>query len=133
MIGKVVYYRLSNNVNVATIVGNRIYQDMPPQDVAFPFMVYTITNTEPTGTKDYSTKSVQDLIQVQIDMYTRKIVDASNLASYVRTALDGYTGTYLSLTIQQTRFLNDASGDADMEMGVYYRTQDYEFHIHKQN
>lgn len=133
MIGKIIYYQLSNDANVASIVGNRIYMDMPPQDVAFPFIVYSINGTAPTNTKDYNTKSVLDSLTIQIDMYTRKVTDSANLSNYVRNRLDGYQGEFLGMTIKQTRFLDEVSGDRDMEMGVYYRSQDYEFHLHKSN
>jgi len=101
VIGKAIYYLLSNDIDVSGIVGTRIYQDMPPQDSAFPFIVYTVISTAPTNTKDYSTKSVLDAVQVQIDMYSRKVTEINNLATYVRNQLDGYTGTQSGSTIRQ--------------------------------
>jgi len=133
VIGKALYYLLSNDIDVSGIVGTRIYQDMPPQDSAFPFIVYTVISTAPTNTKDYSTKSVLDAVQVQIDMYSRKVTEINNLATYVRNQLDGYTGTQSGSIIRQCRFLNDSSGDPELEIPVYFRSQDYEIHLHKTN
>lgn len=131
MIGKAIYNLLSNNLAVSSIVGTRIYQDMPPQDVAFPFVVYTILSTIPTNTKDVNTRSVLDAQVVQLDMYSKKVVESNNLAEAVRARLDGFEGTVAGLTIKQCRFTGDTSAAEDLELGVYFRSQDYEFHIHK--
>lgn len=131
MIGKAIYYLLANDITVSGIVGTRIYQDMPPQDVHFPFVVYTILSTIPTSTKDYKSKSVLDALTIQLDMYSRKVVESNNLAVAVRSKLDGFEGTQSGLNIRQCKFLDDTSAAEDLELGVYFRSQDYEFHIHK--
>jgi hypothetical protein len=43
MIGKVIYGRLSTDAAVTGICGLNIFPDIAPQNVQYPFMVYTIT------------------------------------------------------------------------------------------
>ena len=47
MIGKVIYGRLTTDAAVTGICGLNIYPDIAPQNVQYPFMVYTIVNSLP--------------------------------------------------------------------------------------
>ena len=52
MIGKLIYGRLSTATNITAIVGTNIYPDITPQNVDYPFVVYTATNSTPVDYKD---------------------------------------------------------------------------------
>ena len=86
MIGKVIYGRLTTDAAVTGICGLSIYPDIAPQNVQYPFIVYTITNSIPVDYKDG--QSNLEEINIQIDVYTNNYETTQTLANNVRNRLD---------------------------------------------
>ena len=72
MIGKVIYGRLSTDTAITNICGLSIYPDIAPQNVQYPFIVYTITNSTPVDYKDG--QSNLEEINLQVDIYTLSLI-----------------------------------------------------------
>ena len=51
IVGKAIYYLLTNATDVTDIVSTRIYPEIAQQDADLPYIVYAIANNEPTDTK----------------------------------------------------------------------------------
>lgn len=119
-IGKVVYSVLG------TLVFNRVYPVVAPQNPTYPFMVYNVVSVTPNATK--ATTSVSDKIRVQVDMYDKDIDALNTLASSVRDALDLLTGTYSSIIVSTCRF-DGQEAPYQNEVRVYCISQDYIFRI----
>ena len=67
MIGKLIYSRLSTDGSITAYVGTKIYPDITPQNVQYPFVVYTIVNSLPVDFKDG--QSNLEEITLQIDVF----------------------------------------------------------------
>jgi len=123
MIGKVIYGRLINDVNVTTIVGEKIYPDLTPQDVQYPFCVYTIVNSTPVDFKDG--QSNLEEVQFQIDCYTQSYDSTQELANNVRINLDRFTGTVNTVSVQTIKYMSSDSQVYNPTLNVYWMSVDF--------
>lgn len=126
-VGKVIYDLLSNDATVSATVGTKIYPDIAPQTTSFPYVVYQEISTTPTDDKDGTSKL--DSIRLQIDMYDDNYDDIETLATAIRDALDRQTGTIQSVAVDKIIFSNEVSGNYDIDMNIWWRSQDYDIRI----
>jgi hypothetical protein len=129
-LGKVIYNLLSNNSGVYNLAHYRIYPITAPQNTTFPFVVYTITNTEPSLTKDGV--SPLDVISFQIDCYSTQYDENTSLANAVRSALDYYTGTVEGQQIQRIRFVGEGDGDYNAELEIFWKSLDFSIRLKRE-
>ena len=129
-LGKVIYNLLSTNSGVYNLAHYRIYPITAPQNTTFPFLVYTITNQEPSLTKDGV--SGLDVISFQIDCYSTKYDENTQLANAVRSALDFYTGTVEGHQVQRIRFTGEGDGDYNEEVGVFWKSLDFDLRLKRE-
>lgn len=126
-VGKVIYDKLSSDGPVSGLVSTRIYPDTVPQEATFPYIAYTVISTSPTDEKDGA--SQLDEVQVQIDIYSRAYGTTQDIATAARTALDRFSGTNNSVVVDKIIFQNEASGQYEPMIGVYWITQDYRVRV----
>ena len=86
-----IYTILAADSNVSGAFSTRIYPAVAPMDVDMPCIVYEIGNIASINTKDDVT--VWDEADCTVMVIATKHSDCETYAGYVRTALDGYTGT----------------------------------------
>jgi len=123
MIGKVIYGRLSTDVAVTGVCGLRIYPDIAPQNVEYPFIVYTIINSTPVDFKDG--QSNLEEISVQLDVYTNNYETTQTLSNAVRNRLDRFTGTLNSVNIQTIKYMSSDSQVYNADLNVYWMSIDF--------
>jgi hypothetical protein len=123
MIGKVIYGRLSTDAAVTGICALRIYPDIAPQNVAYPFIVYTITNSVPVDYKD----SIANLDEynVQVDVYTNNYDTTQTLANSVRNRLDRFAGTVSTVEVQTIKYMSSDSQAYNEDLNVYWMSIDF--------
>jgi hypothetical protein len=123
MIGKVIYGRLSTDAAVTGTCGLRIYPDIAPQNVAYPFIVYTITNSVPIDYKD----SIANLDEynVQVDVYTNNYDTTQTLANSVRNRLDRFAGTVSTVEVQTIKYMSSDSQAYNEDLNVYWMSIDF--------
>lgn len=118
MVGKAVFKILSDNSEVAAIVGKRIYPETATQRETFPYITYEETDVTPPLTKDVES---QVFVTVQINCYDKRgrsgggYATLADLANKVIDALYGVTGTYANEVIQMSQYLSsdDLSFEAE--------------------
>jgi len=123
MIGKVIYGKLSQESTVVAIVGQKIYPDLTPQDVKYPFCVYTIVNSTPVDFKDG--QSNLEEVQFQIDCYTQSYDTTQELANNVRNSLDRFTGTVNGIDVQTIKYMSSDSEVYNPTLNVYWMSVDF--------
>lgn len=99
-----IYARLKDFAALNAVVGNRIYPTTPTEDTTAPFVVYTITGSEP----QVHTQGVSNLSRYTLDIDAWAIdLDATLEAlDATRQAFHGYRGGTIQgsfLTSQQTQ------------------------------
>tara|TARA_S200002703_G_scaffold158352_1_gene168476 strand:+ start:1108 stop:1518 length:411 start_codon:yes stop_codon:yes gene_type:complete len=129
-IGKAIYSILSGNATVSGLVSTRIYPVVVPQDTSFPFVVFTITSEEPSHSKDGV--SGLDVISFQVDCYGLEYDENTTLANAVRTALDFYKGTIGGQNVQRIRFQDVSDGEYDEDLGVFWKSLDFDARLKRE-
>ena len=123
MIGKLIYSRLSTDGSITAYVGTKIYPDITPQNVQYPFVVYTIVNSLPVDFKDG--QSNLEEITLQIDVYTQSYDDTQELANLIRNRLDRFTGTVEGIDVQTIKYMSSDSQVFNAELSVYWMSIDF--------
>jgi hypothetical protein len=123
MIGKLIYSRLSTDGAILAYVGSKIYPDIVPQNVQYPFVVYTITNSTPVDYKDG--QSNLEEIELQIDVYTQNYDDTQDLANLIRNRLDRFVGTVEGVEVQSIKYTASDSQVYNAELSVYWMSVDF--------
>jgi len=126
IVGKAIYYLLTNATDVTDVVSTRIYPEVAQQDSDLPFIVYNVTNNEPTDTKPEPSKL--DTAQVEVNIYAESYTEAIDLAVAVRAALDRVKGTYSGVNVQSIQYLNEII-DFDEPQRAYNISADYDVRI----
>jgi hypothetical protein len=123
MIGKLIYSRLSTDGLITDYVGTKIYPDITPQNVQYPFVVYTIVNSLPVDFKDG--QSNLEEITLQIDVYTQSYDDTQDLANLIRNRLDRFTGIVEGIDVQTIKYMSSDSQVFNAELSVYWMSIDF--------
>ena len=123
MIGKLIYSRLSTDGSITAYIGTKIYPDITPQNVQYPFVVYTITNSLPVDYKDG--QSNLEEITLQVDVYTQSYDDTQDLANLIRNRLDRFTGTVEGIDVQTIKYMSSDSQVYNAELSVYWMSIDF--------
>jgi hypothetical protein len=123
MIGKLIYSRLSTDGSITAYIGTKIYPDITPQNVQYPFVVYTIVNSLPVDFKDG--QSNLEEITLQIDVYTQSYDDTQDLANLIRNRLDRFTGTVEGIDVQTIKYMSSDSQVYNAELSVYWMSIDF--------
>ena len=127
MIGDIINKLLADG-RVTADVGTRIFPVHIDQAQALPAIMVTITdiNTNPTKTATSS----DDLVDLDVTVYSRSAKESFDVAESVRISLDNFTGTMGSTDFQSLRFeslsLNHFAGD-----DVFICGSEYTAHIRR--
>jgi hypothetical protein len=127
--GKAIYGILAGNTDVTDLISTRIYPDMATQKAAYPFAVYTITSTQPSDSKDGA--SVLDDVEFTVMLYASTYAGVQDISEKVRTALDRYTGTVESVSVQSIRFLDTRSAQMEFDKHIFIVNQAYSARINR--
>jgi hypothetical protein len=123
MIGKLIYTRLSTASNITAIISTNIYPDITPQNVDYPFIVYTIIDSNPVDFKDG--QSNLEEIDLQIDVYTQNYDTTQNLSNLIRNRLDRFVGTLEGVEVQTIKYVRQSSEVFNAELSVYWVSIDF--------
>lgn len=123
MIGKVIYGRLSTDVAVTGVCGLRIYPDIAPQNVAYPFCVYTIINSVPVDFKDG--QSNLEEVNFQVDVYTNNYDTTQSLSNSIRNRLDRFVGIVNDVSVQTIKYMSSDSQAYNPDLNVYWMSVDF--------
>jgi hypothetical protein len=123
MIGKLIYGRLSTASNITAIISTNIYPDITPQNVDYPFIVYSIIDSNPIDFKDG--QSNLEEIDLQIDVYTQNYDTTQNLSNLIRNRLDRFVGTVEGVEVQSIKYVRQSSQVFNAELSVYWVSIDF--------
>ncbi len=123
-IGKIVFQRLFDSLDITQIVGDKIYPGKVAEDRVFPAIVYN-TQSSPILTKDATNI---DQPRVQVLIYSHSYEEAQRLAGFCKTALEVYNYTMHAINVHWAR-LSASQDDYDPELKLHQVQQDYNFTI----
>jgi hypothetical protein len=121
--GKAIYKLLKDSADVGAICADRIYPELAQQDADMPFIVYTVTDTTPSATKNATSKL--DTARVELYCVSDDYETGMNLGIAVRSALDRVSGTISAVEVQSIDFdTSDIQFDPDQRVYVLEQTYD---------
>jgi hypothetical protein len=114
------------NISVQEVVLNKIFPELAPPDIDAPYIVYSVVSNSPSDTKnangDIDTASIE--VYGFQDTYNKAV----DLGVSVRAALDRKTGTYNTIEIQSTNYVNEQM-DVNEARKLWAAIQDYSIRI----
>ena len=127
------FSRLTSQTNVSQHIGTRVYPIIAPQGTPLPLVVYQRTSVE--RPQSLTGNVGNPVVTLQLTTYGTSYTSGKNIARAVRLAIDGWTGTTASVTIQRTTLVSEADGvdlPADDQTLPYYNVQQtFEFRINE--
>lgn len=101
MIRDAIYSILSADTTL-TALTSRISHGIANQEGNMPYVTFMVYDTDPNPTKD--TLSEVDIVYLAVNCISQNNRNCILIAEAVRSALDGYSGTISSTTIQSITF-----------------------------
>ena len=121
--GAAIYKLLKDSTAVGDICADRIYPELAQQDADTPFIVYTVTDTTPSPTKNATSKL--DTARVELYCVGGDYEELMDLGIAVRGALDRQGGTISDVQVQSIQFdTSDIQYDPDQSVYVLEQTYD---------
>ena len=125
-VGKALYNILSSDADIVAICGTRVYPEIADQDAALPFIVYKVSDIQPSGTKSGS--SSLDTARVDVYCVSEEYGEAMTISDEVRSALDRVGGTYTGVNIQSIDF-DTADVEFDSDQRAYIAEATYNVRV----
>ena len=127
------FQRQTSQTAVSQYIGSRVYPLLAPTGTPLPLVIYQRTAVE--RPQSLAGNVGNPVVTLQLTTYGTSYTSVKNIARQVRLALDGWTGTTASVTIQRTTLVSEADGvdmPADDQMLPYYNVQQsFEFRINE--
>ena len=118
---------------MSSLIGSRVYPLLAPAGTPLPLVIYQRTGVD--RPQSLAGNVGNPVVTLQLTTYGTSYTSVKNIARQVRLALDGWTGTTASVTIQRTTLVTEADGvdmPADDQMLPYYSVeQSFEFRINE--
>lgn len=89
---------------IASLVGAQVYWQAAPQATAFPYITFFLVSEE--REHDVAGQCGVVFAFYQVDCWHEGSADIHAIADAVRNAVDGYTGTMGSTTVQYSKLIN---------------------------
>lgn len=97
LVGKIINSTLSNNTDITTYVGNKIFPLVALNGTTYPFITYSRTNVYiENGSKD---GWIGDTVSFQIVVESNKYDESCEIAQLVRESFENHTLSNDELTI----------------------------------
>ena len=125
-VGKAIYNILSSDTAIAAIVGTNIFPELAPPAIDAPYIVYSVVSNSPSDTKNANGDI--DVANIEVYGFQDTYNKAVDLGVSVRAALDRKTGTYNTIQIQSTNYVNEQM-DVNEARKLWAAIQDYSIRI----
>ncbi len=129
--GIAIYNILYPNVQVAALVGRRIYPESAPEGEQMPYIVYSVVGNSPVETKQ---ETVVDEAQIEIFCVDNTYTGCMTLADTVRDTLDRAEYYNADITkeidVQSMMYTNEVT-EVNQDRNTYVAIQDYTMRIKK--
>ena len=115
-----------SSISVEEMAVNKIFPELAPPDIDAPYVVYSVVSNSPSETKN--TNGDIDTASIEVYGFQDTYNKAVDLGVSVRAALDRKTGTYNTIEIQSTNYVNEQM-DVNEARKLWAAIQDYSIRI----
>jgi len=127
------FQRLTSQTSVSQYIGSRVFPLLAPTGTPLPLVIYQRTAVE--RPQSLAGNVGNPVVTLQLTTYGTSYTSVKTIARAVRLAVDGWTGTTASVTIQRTTLQTESDGvelPQDDQMLPYYSVQQsFEFRINE--
>jgi hypothetical protein len=117
MIEKAIFNRLTTFAEVSNLVGTRVYPVFLPEKTTMPAIVFRRVSTNGAFVSHSGTSGTLTS-EFEVESYAKEVSVAKSLATAVRKAFSGFSGTVAGVTIYRASVDNEYD-DYDFESGLY--------------
>jgi hypothetical protein len=123
--GNIIRNKLVNTSAVTALVSTRIRPLRAADTDVYPYIIYESISSPTEQTKDGNAEWYK--MRFQISMLATSLASVQSIASQVRIALDGASGSIAGFAVQRITFENerDIFNDNSAVDGIYMLQQDY--------
>jgi hypothetical protein len=123
--GNIIRNKLVNTSAVTALVSTRIRPLRAADTDVYPYIIYESISAPSEQTKDGNAEWYK--MRFQLSMLATSLASVQSIASQVRIALDGASGSIAGFTVQRITFEDerDIFNDNSAIDGVYMLQQDY--------
>ena len=114
------------NITVQEMALTKIFPELAPPDIDAPYIVYSVVSNSPSETKNANGDI--DTANIEVYGFQDTYNKAVDLGVSVRAALDRKTGTYNTIEIQSTNYVNEQM-DVNEARKLWAAIQDYSIRI----
>ena len=111
------YTRLSTYAGLVSIIGNRSYISMAPQEPTKPYLVFE--SEEATAVETMGSDGNLRNETYQINCFGTSMVEAKNIAAQADKALRRWSGTVGTITVQDSFIDPDKYDDYEPDSRIY--------------
>lgn len=115
-----------SSISVEEMILTKIFPELAPPDIDAPYIVYSVVSNSPSETKN--TNGDIDTANIEVYGFQTTYNLAVDLGVSVRAALDRKTGTYNTIEIQSTNYVNEQM-DVNEARKLWAAIQDYSIRI----
>ena len=113
-------------ISVQEMILTKIFPELAPPDIDAPYIVYSVVSNSPSETKNANGDI--DTANIEVYGFQDTYNKAVDLGVSVRAALDRKTGTYNTIEIQSTNYVNEQM-DVNEARKLWAAIQDYSIRI----
>ena len=114
------------NISAQEMILTKIFPELAPPDIDAPYIVYSVVSNSPSETKNANGDI--DTANIEVYGFQDTYNKAVDLGVSVRAALDRKTGTYNTIEIQSTNYVNEQM-DVNEARKLWAAIQDYSIRI----
>jgi hypothetical protein len=125
-VGKVIYDLLSNDANITSAVGTRIYPVFAPQEAADPCITYGVEQTEYFHTKDAAATLHKN--DCTVNVFSKTYSECEDISEYVISAMDRFSGTNNGVKVSNI-VVTDRTRDFDPTDRVFVNILEFDIMV----
>lgn len=114
------------NISIEEMALTKIFPELAPPNIDAPYVVYSVVSNSPSETKNKNGNI--DVASIEVYGFQDTYNKAVDLGVSVRAALDRKTGTYNTIEIQSTNYVNEQM-DVNEARKLWAAIQDYSIRI----
>ncbi|HEY4546662.1 MAG TPA: DUF3168 domain-containing protein [Pedomonas sp.] len=128
MLANAIYQRLAGHVQLAAMVGTKIYPSRAPDEAALPYVTY-LDMAALDQAQDLNGKGDLSLARVQVDAWATTAMEAKHIGDAVQAALEDFTGTVAGVRIADVTLIGGfddwEGGTGDTPTVTYRRMREF--------
>jgi len=124
VIEKAIFTRLSGATSITSLTSTRIYNQLLPQEIALPAIVFFRVSTSREDLAHSGAMGLAETI-IQISVYSSKVTEIRTLSDEIRKRLHGFKGTVSGVSILLSKMIQERDF-FDSELNIFQEILEFQ-------